>query len=67
MSKAKASPIVKRAVSTPQMGGIEEQESGALSPSALDKRRNKLGYQRISIACGMYTLVRLCYQEDAGY
>ncbi|KAG9572797.1 hypothetical protein KCV01_g18925, partial [Aureobasidium melanogenum] len=35
----------------PQLNGLSVQESGGLSPSALDKRRNKLGYQRISIAC----------------
>ncbi|KAI4744977.1 hypothetical protein E4T50_04631 [Aureobasidium sp. EXF-12298] len=50
-SKAKMSPILKRAASTPQLNGLSVQESGGLSPSALDKRRNKLGYQRISIAC----------------
>lgn len=52
MSKPRVSPILKRAVSTPQMAGLDEQDPGGLSPSALDKRRNKLGYQRISIACG---------------
>jgi hypothetical protein len=55
-SKVKMSPILKRAASTPQLNGLSVQESGGLSPSALDKRRNKLGYQRISIACCKYTL-----------
>jgi hypothetical protein len=50
-SKVKMSPILKRASSTPHLNGLSTEESGALSPSALDKRRNKLGYQRISIAC----------------
>lgn len=50
-SKIKMSPVLKRASSTPQLNSLSVQESGALSPSALDKRRNKLGYQRISIAC----------------
>ncbi|KAI5194008.1 hypothetical protein E4T39_08819 [Aureobasidium subglaciale] len=50
-SKIKMSPILKRASSTPQLNGLSVEESGGLSPSALDKRRNKLGYQRISIAC----------------
>jgi len=50
-SKVKMSPILKRAASTPQLNGLSVSESGGLSPSALDKRRNKLGYQRISIAC----------------
>ncbi|TIA30515.1 hypothetical protein D6C79_09648 [Aureobasidium pullulans] len=50
-SKVKMSPILKRASSTPQLNGLSVQESGGLSPTALDKRRNKLGYQRISIAC----------------
>ncbi|KAL1311327.1 hypothetical protein AAFC00_001504 [Neodothiora populina] len=52
ISKAKVSPILKRAVSTPHMSGLSDQDTPGLSPSALDKRRNKLGYQRISIACG---------------
>lgn len=54
MPKAKGSPLLKRAASTPQMNSAELQDSGGLSPSAIDKRRNKLGYQRISIACGKY-------------
>jgi hypothetical protein len=53
-SKVKMSPILKRAASTPQLNGLSVSESGGLSPSALDKRRNKLGYQRISIACCEY-------------
>lgn len=51
MSKPKGSPVLKRAASTPQMSSLGP-DSGALSPSAMDKRRNKLGYQRITIACG---------------
>jgi len=43
-SKYKTSKHLGRAVSTPLM------RDGAMSDD--DKKRNKLGYQRISIACG---------------
>jgi hypothetical protein len=62
-SKVKMSPILKRAASTPQLNGLSVSESGGLSPSALDKRRNKLGYQRISIACCEYTTNQLRFTE----
>lgn len=52
MSKIKVSPVLKRAASSPRISSLGDSDSGGLSPSALDKRRNKLGYQRISIACG---------------
>ena len=61
-SKVKMSPTLKRAASTPQLNGLSVQEAGGLSPSALDKRRNKLGYQRISIACCEYNVIR-CASE----
>ena len=45
-SKGKAVKSSSRSMSTPQA-----QRSG-MSDSDIDKKRNKLGYQRISIACG---------------
>jgi len=31
-----------------------------MSDSEIDKKRNKLGYQRISIACGKCVTARIC-------
>ena len=47
VSKPKAGRSLARSISTPQLRGHVMSESDA------DKKRNKLGYQRISIACGM--------------
>lgn len=47
-SKMKAAKQLARSVSTPQ---IRDQ---IMSDSDIDKKRNKLGYQRISIACGKF-------------
>lgn len=48
--KGKA-PEIRRSVSTPHMRNLALANSGELSPTA-DKRRNKLGYHRTSVACG---------------
>lgn len=48
VSKAKTGRAPPRSMSTPQLRGP------VMSESDLDKKRNKLGYQRISIACGNY-------------
>lgn len=45
-SKTKVAKSAFRSISTPQM------QRPAMSDSDIDKKRNKLGYQRISIACG---------------
>ena len=45
-----AGPTLKRSASTPNVRG---GESGM---SVADKRRNKLGYHRTSVACGMCTI-----------
>ncbi|OCL11864.1 hypothetical protein AOQ84DRAFT_286339 [Glonium stellatum] len=49
-SKGKV-PEIRRSVSTPHMRNLALANSGELSPTA-DKRRNKLGYHRTSVACG---------------
>ncbi|KAI9711593.1 MAG: hypothetical protein M1820_002158 [Bogoriella megaspora] len=52
-SKAKTPAAIKRSTSTPHMRSLAQSDSGALSPTAADKRaRHKLGYQRTSVACG---------------
>jgi hypothetical protein len=48
--KSKLTSEIRRSASTPQIRGLAQVESAL---SAADKRRNKLGYQRTSIACGM--------------
>ncbi|KAM3415660.1 hypothetical protein BST61_g9179 [Cercospora zeina] len=45
LSKAKTDKIVTKSISTPHLRDTTMSESDA------DKKRNKLGYQRISIAC----------------
>ncbi|KAF1997950.1 hypothetical protein P154DRAFT_270782 [Amniculicola lignicola CBS 123094] len=50
-SKVKVAAEIRRASSTPHMRNLALSTSGELSPTA-DKRRNKLGYHRTSVACG---------------
>ncbi|KAF2177205.1 hypothetical protein K469DRAFT_604079 [Zopfia rhizophila CBS 207.26] len=50
-SKGKVPPEIRRSSSTPHMRNLALATSGELSPTA-DKRRNKLGYHRTSVACG---------------
>lgn len=45
-SKTKTDKIVTKSISTPHL------RDNIMSESEADKKRNKLGYQRISIACG---------------
>ena len=42
---------IKRSMSTPNVRGQSSAEAAAMALSA-DKRRNKLGYHRTSVACG---------------
>jgi hypothetical protein len=51
-SKGKIPPEIRRSSSTPHMHNLGLTTSGELSPT--DKRRNKLGYHRTSVACGKY-------------
>ena len=43
-------PRLKRAFSSPNVGGAREGEHAQLS--SMDKKRNKLGYHRTAVACG---------------
>jgi hypothetical protein len=47
-------PGLKRAVSSPNVRALASVENAPLSPS--DKKRNKLGYHRTAVACGMRPL-----------
>ncbi|KAF2237889.1 hypothetical protein EV356DRAFT_509805 [Viridothelium virens] len=52
-SKTKTPAAIKRSASTPHMRSLAQSESGAVSPtSGKERARNKLGYQRTSVACG---------------
>lgn len=51
--KSVAPTAIKRSASTPNVRGPVAADSGM---SLAEKRRNKLGYQRISIACGRFWL-----------
>ncbi|KZF20875.1 hypothetical protein L228DRAFT_240605 [Xylona heveae TC161] len=50
-SKGAGPTVLKRAVSTPNVRALASADSSSL-PSSADKRRNKLGYHRTSVACG---------------
>jgi hypothetical protein len=50
-SAAPKAAKIKRSMSTPNVRGQATAEAAALALSA-DKRRNKLGYHRTSVACG---------------
>jgi hypothetical protein len=50
-SKSKMPGEIRRSSSTPHMRNLALAHSGELSPTT-DKRRNKLGYHRTSVACG---------------
>lgn len=50
-AKGKGPTDLRRSSSTPHLRGPPTGDSGPLSPNS-DKRRNKLGYHRTSVACG---------------
>jgi hypothetical protein len=50
--KGKIPAEIRRSASSPHIRGLASSDSSALSPTT-DKRRNKLGYHRTSVACGM--------------
>lgn len=52
-SKSKVPSDLRRSSSTPHMRHLALGNSGELSPTS-NKPRNKLGYHRTSVACGMY-------------
>lgn len=52
-SAAPKATKIKKSMSTPNVRGQETADAAALALSA-DKRRNKLGYHRTSVACGEF-------------
>jgi hypothetical protein len=52
-SKDKAT-VIRRSSSTPHMRNLALGTASELSPPGGDKRRNKLGYHRTSVACGKH-------------
>jgi len=52
--RIKSTKQIPRSTSTPQLQEV------VMSDSEIDKKRNKLGYQRISIACGKCVTARIC-------
>jgi len=56
-SKGKSLPEIRRSSSTPHMRNLALANSGDLSPTS-EKRRNKLGYHRTSVACGKSHVLR---------
>lgn len=53
-SKSKVPGELRRSTSTPHMRNLALAQPGELSPTS-NKARNKLGYHRTSVACGMST------------
>jgi len=50
-SRNKPPSDLKRSQSTPHIRGLAMADTSSLSPT-IDRRRNKLGYHRTSVACG---------------
>ena len=55
-SKSAAAGVIKRSSSTPNVRAQASADASDATASA-DKRRNKLGYHRTSVACGMCALI----------
>jgi hypothetical protein len=51
-NRPKLSPELRRPASTPHMRGPAQGDTSPLASPTSDKRRNKLGYHRTSVACG---------------
>ncbi|KAF2098034.1 hypothetical protein NA57DRAFT_76831 [Rhizodiscina lignyota] len=51
-SKPKLQQDLRRVASTPHIRGLAQTETSPLQSPTSDKRRNKLGYHRTSVACG---------------
>ncbi|KAL8754852.1 MAG: hypothetical protein Q9199_004041 [Rusavskia elegans] len=65
-SRGSMSSALKRSASTPNVRGLLTAES---SMSLADKRRNKLGYHRTSVACGksIHSTTRIMAYQRAGH
>jgi hypothetical protein len=61
-SKGKIPAEIRRSTSTPHMRNLALSTSGELSPTS-DKRRNKLGYHRTSVACGKHRSLSCAVSE----
>lgn len=59
-AKGKGPADLRRSSSTPYLRGPSSSDSGPLSPNS-DKRRNKLGYHRTSVACGKSLVLLLAF------
>lgn len=62
-SKDKTTTAIRRSSSTPHMRNLALGTTGELSPTS-DKRRNKLGYHRTSVACGKQDAEEAWSQEQ---
>lgn len=51
-SRPKFPTELRRPASTPQIRGVAQPEQSPLASPNSEKRRNKLGYHRTSVACG---------------
>src|SRR5579871_2652877 len=61
-SRNKPPSDLKRSQSTPHIRGLAMADSSSVSPT-IDKRRNKLGYHRTSVACGKYKFLPIIKVE----
>lgn len=57
--RRKNSHSLKRSASTPNVRGLANSDSAM---TLAEKRRNKLGYHRTSVACGKYSLIHTSYE-----
>ena len=53
--KARAVGELRRVSSLPQVQGLPMADQIPPSPTTADRRRSKLGYHRINVACGSYS------------
>ncbi|KAK7951130.1 uncharacterized protein PG986_006858 [Apiospora aurea] len=55
--------------SASSMEGATDPDNGHMALSSSEKRRNKLGYHRTSVACGMFytQALSLLYSEDISH
>ena len=65
--RRKNSQSLKRSASTPNVRGLSHGDSGM---TLAEKRRNKLGYHRTSVACGKYIRCKvliMCTTESTNH
>jgi Fungal Zn(2)-Cys(6) binuclear cluster domain len=59
--RAMASTVIKRSSSSPNVRVMASNDTSSMSMS--DKRRNKLGYHRTSVACGQFTASYVLFEH----